>query len=249
MQNEDILELPPPPADARVAYGSDSNQFIELYKPKTNKERRCVLFLHGGFWRAKYDLKHAGHLCYDLKERGWLAVNVEYRRVGNEHGGWPATFNDIRQALQLTFDSAKKWEIEPQKVVVMGHSAGGQLAFALAGHDHRVKQAVSLAGVLDLQQAYTLHLSHDAVVEFLGGTPAQMPDHYKEASPLQLHIVGKQLVVHGKEDDTVPYAISADYVRQKQAKERIHLLSFEDAGHFELIDPRTKQWKSIVDSL
>ena len=246
---DNILELPPPPADAKVAYGADANQFIELYRPKANKQHHAVFFLHGGFWRAKYDLKHAGHLCHDLKGSGWLAMNVEYRRVGNEHGGWPATFSDIREAFQFALSSAKKWEFDPEKLVAMGHSAGGQLAFALAGHEARVKKAVSLAGVLDLQKAYDLHLSHDAAVEFLGGTPQEMADHYKEASPTKLHIGAQQVVVHGTKDDTVPYEIAVDYVRQKQGSERIQFLSLPDAGHFELIDPRTKEWKKIVESL
>ena len=55
----------------------------------------------------------------------------------------------------------------------MGHSAGGQLALCLAAHEADVKNVVSLAGVVDLQRAYKLHLSNDAVVEFLHGTPTE----------------------------------------------------------------------------
>jgi len=99
--------------------------------------------------------------------------------------------------------------------------------------------------VLDLQRAYDLHLSHDAVVEFLGGTPGQMPDHYKEASPTQLTIKAKQLVVYGEKDDIVPPGISRNYVKLKRAQERVEPLALPSAGHFELIDPRTKEWKQI----
>jgi hypothetical protein len=51
-----------------------------------------------------------------------------------------------------------------------------------------VKAAISLAGVVDLQRAYELHLSNDAVVEFLGGSPAEVGDHYREADPMKLEI-------------------------------------------------------------
>jgi acetyl esterase/lipase len=245
VQNSEwILEKTPPPADERVAYGSDRNQFVEIRHPQVSK-RRAVVFIHGGFWRAKYDLTHAGHLCAAFKGAGWTSINVEYRRVGNEGGAWPGTFSDLRSAIAVVFASAKKWGFDHDKLVVMGHSAGGQLAMALAAHDERIMHVVSLAGVLDLRKAYALHLSNDAVVEFLGGTPSQVPEHYKEASPIELSIRAKQLIVHGKEDDIVPYAIAESYVKQKKLQERIELLSFVKAGHFELVDPKTAEWKQI----
>jgi acetyl esterase/lipase len=248
MQTEDILDLKPPAADERIAYGTDPNHFVDLRRPKKSQQR-AVAFIHGGFWRAKYDLMHASHLCEALRIAGWTSINVEFRRVGNPGGAWPGTFSDLRSAMQMIFSAAKKWDFAPENLVVMGHSAGGQLALALAGHDERIKKAVSLAGVLDLQRAYDLHLSNDAVVEFLGGTPTQMPDHYKEASPTQLTIKAKQLVVHGDKDNVVPVAISQEYVRLKKAKERVESLVLPGAGHFEVIDPRTKEWKQIESAL
>src|SRR5499427_6979148 len=74
------------------------------------------------------------------------------------------------------------------RVVVAGHSAGGQLALCLAAHEKSVTRVISLAGVVDLRQAYELHLSNDAVVEFLRGTPGAVPDHYREADPMQLSV-------------------------------------------------------------
>jgi len=244
MQTGDILDLKPPAADDRIPYGTDPNQFLDLRRAKKS-QHRAVAFIHGGFWRARYDLMHASHLCEALRNGGWTTFNIEYRRVGNPGGAWPGTFSDLRAAMQMIFSSAKKWDFAPEKLVVMGHSAGGQLALALAGHDERIQKAVSLAGVLDLQRAYDLHLSHDAVVEFLGGTPAQMPDHYKEASPAQLKIKAKELVIYGEKDAIVPPEISRGYVKLKKAKERVEPLVLPNAGHFELIDPRTKEWKQI----
>jgi acetyl esterase/lipase len=245
VQNSEwILEKTPPAADERVSYGSDPNQFIEVRLPK-KPQGRCVVFIHGGFWRARYNLTHAGHACAAFKDAGWTSINVEYRRVGNEGGAWPGTFSDLRSAMALIFSSARKWNFDAEKLVVMGHSAGGQLAMALAAHDQKINYAVSLAGVLDLRQAYELHLSNDAVVEFLGGTPAQVPEHYKEASPIELSIKANQLVVHGRQDDTVPYSMAESYTQQKGPHERIELLSFVKAGHFELVDPKSAEWKQL----
>ena len=133
----------------------------------------------------------------------------------------------------------------------MGHSAGGQLALCLAAHEPRVSAVISLAGVVDLQRAYQLHLSDDAVVEFLRGTPAEVPDHYREADPMQLSIAeARQWLIHGTSDDVVPPPFSRDYVALKQGRsgkkpENAHLLEIPAAGHFDLIDPTSKAWKRI----
>ena len=95
MSKDDILTLPSPPADARLRYGTDPNQFGDLRLPKGKGPFPIVVNIHGGYWRAKYDLAHAGHLCAALTAKGVATWNLEYRRVGNEGGGWPGTFEDI----------------------------------------------------------------------------------------------------------------------------------------------------------
>ena len=85
----DILDKPQPPPDSRVAYGTDANQFIEVRLPHAQGLHAGLLNIHGGYWRAKYDLTHAGHLCEALRAAGLATFNVEYRRVGNPGGGWP----------------------------------------------------------------------------------------------------------------------------------------------------------------
>lgn len=251
--SEDILSRQPPPADRRLTYGSDPNQFIDLRLPASKtKPRPLVINIHGGFWRAKYNLDHAGHLCAALTAKGLATANLEFRRVGNEGGAWPGTFADIRSAYQFLIQNAQKNNLDAQKVVIMGHSAGGQLALCLAAHEPRVKAVISLAGVVDLQRAYQLHLSHDAVLEFLRGTPAEVPDHYREADPMQLSITkARQWLIHGTSDDVVPPAFSRDYVALKQRrsgkeKEGAHLREFPGADHFDLIDPRSNAWNSIA---
>lgn len=252
--SEDILSQTPPPYDQRLTYGSDANQFIDLRSPAPGDKSKpfpVVMNIHGGFWRAKYNLDHAGHLCAALTQDGFVTANVEYRRVGNEGGAWPGTFEDIRSAYQFLIQNAQKHNLDPQKVVVTGHSAGGQLALCLAAHEPKVKRVVSLAGVVNLQRTYDLHLSNNAVVEFLRGAPAEVPDHYREADPSQLSIAhARQWLIHGSADDTVPAAFSRDYVTQKQnlkgtQKEDVHLLEIDGADHFDLIDPRSKPWEHV----
>jgi acetyl esterase/lipase len=257
--SDDILTLAPPPADARLAYGSDPNQFLDLRLPSSKGRSKqpypLVINIHGGYWRVKYNLDHAGHLCAALTAKGLATANLEFRRVGNEGGAWPGTFADVRSAYQFLLQNARRHNLDSTRIVVMGHSAGGQLALCLAAHEAGVVRVVSLAGVVDLQRAYQLHLSNDAVVEFLRGTPGEVPDHYREANPMELSIPGaRQWLIHGESDDVVPADFSREYVVSKQKrsskqKEDVHLLEIAAAGHFDVIDPRTSAWKQVEETV
>lgn len=143
MSSEDILDLPPPPADARLSYGTDPNQFADIRLPKTKGPFPVAIAIHGGYWRAKYDLAHCGHLCAALTAKGIATWNIEYRRVGNRGGGWPGTFEDIRNAYRYVAQIAKRYDLDSTRVAVMGHSAGGQLALCLAAHESSLKRVVS----------------------------------------------------------------------------------------------------------
>ena len=248
MSSEGILALPPPRADERLHYGSDPQQFGDLRRPHDKKGLYpLVVFLHGGFWRARYDLAHAGHLCAALAAVGVATWNMEYRRVGNPGGGWPGTFEDINSGFRFVSQIASRYALDLKRVLVMGHSAGGQLALALAAHQNSVRHVISLAGVLDLRRAFELHLSHDAVVEFLGGTPDQVPEHYHEASPLDLSLPNvNQVLVHGDQDDTVPVSFSRLYREAKLKRgEKVEFLELPKDGHYELIDPHSSAWTAI----
>ena len=252
--SDDIFTLPAPPPDVRLAYGTGPNQFGDLRLPKAQGPFPVAMNIHGGYWRAKYDLAHAGHFCAALTMKGIGTWNVEYRRVGNDGGGWPATFEDIVSGYRFLSQIAKRYELDMNRVLVIGHSAGGQLAVCLAGHQMSVKNVVALAGVINLRRAWELHLSNDAVVAFLGGKPNEVPDHYREADPMQLEIPrATQWLIHGVDDDVVPPDFSQKYFEQKKkAGENVHLLEIKNAGHFELIDPRTagcQRVQKIVRSL
>jgi acetyl esterase/lipase len=247
---DEILSLPAPKADSRVTYGSDRNQFVDLRIPKVKGLHPTAICIHGGYWRAQYDLEYLGHLCAALTATGIATANVEYRRVGNAGGGWPGTFSDIRSAYQLLMQKARQYGFDAQQVIVLGHSAGAQLALCLAAHEVGLAAAISLAGVIDLQRAYELHLSNDAVANFLGGTPDKVADHYREADPMKLAIRTRQCVIHGAADDTVPPRLSKDYVTAKlKAKEDVQLRMIPDAGHFEIVDPRSKAWATVENVL
>jgi acetyl esterase/lipase len=247
--SQSILELEPSKADQRVRYGDDPLQFADLRFPSGQKPWPVVMNIHGGFWRAAYDLTHAAHLCAALTDAGLATFNVEYRRVGNPGGGWPGTFDDIRNAYAYLRRHAQELNFDPDRIVIAGHSAGGQLALCLAGHEPTITRVVALAGVLDLQSAYDLHLSNDAVVEFFHGTPQQVLDHYREASPMNLKVSARQAIITGTADEVVPLDFSRNYAEKKKATgEHVELIEIPNANHIGLIDPRSDAFKIVVQA-
>ncbi len=159
-----ILTRPPPSFDEQIRYGGDPRQFAELRFPRGKGPFPLLFVVHGGFWQSAYDLAHTGHLCATLTGKGTITCNLEYRRLGDPGGGWPGTFQDISLAtdhILETTSSDPRFDLT--RTAILGHSAGGHLAFWLAGR-HRVPKgsplysvpkqpltsAVSLAGVCDL---------------------------------------------------------------------------------------------------
>ena len=122
-----------PRAKQRIGYGPDPNQFGDLWLPDSSSKHPVVVFIHGGYWRARYSLDHADFLCQALAETGFAVWNIEYRRVGQQGGGWPGTFQDVVQGVQHVRSLSTTFSLDVQRVVLMGHSAGGHLALWAAG--------------------------------------------------------------------------------------------------------------------
>lgn len=260
---ESILDRAAPEADLRLRYGGESSQFGDLRRPPGRGPYPCVVVLHGGFWRARYDLHHLGHLCAALGVAGVATWNVEYRRVGEIGGGWPGTFLDVAAAIAHLFAIAPAHAIDPDRVVVLGHSAGGHLALWVAGlravpgtspiwaEPVPLRGAVALAGVTDLRAAWRLGLSDRAVEGLIGGGPDEVPERYAAASPIDLLPLGvPTLLVHGRDDADVPWEMSAAYHAAAGARgDESTFLSLPGSGHFAPVDPSSTAWATIVRRL
>ena len=239
--------------DARtITYGDDPSQYGELSLP-AGTPRGVVVVIHGGFWKAEYDLSLGRPLAASLVEQGWAAWNLEYRRVGNG-GGSPTTLDDVAAGLDRLADL----DLDLSRVVTLGHSAGGHLAawaasrgrFARWQDGVAVTHVISQAGVLDLRAAYDEALGSGAVEAFLGHAPGpgDAPADPRQQVPLDVPL----WCVHGTADPTVPLSQSAGYVEAATAAGARAELVEVDGDHFVVIDTGSDAWKqtlAILDSL
>jgi acetyl esterase/lipase len=234
----------------RYAYGDHPSQYAELTLPSGPSPAPVVVVVHGGFWSASYGAELGRPLAADLAGRGFAALNVEYRRLG-DGGGWPETGLDVAaavDALRIHPDG-----LDLNRVVALGHSAGGQLAGWLAsrrGDGVALTGAVLQAGVLDLVHGSQEGLGGGAIDAYLGGSPAQRPDAYAEASPIALVPTGvPSICVHGTTDTRVPISQSQDFVdAARRAGASAELRTF-DGDHFDPITVGTKAWDLCVDGV
>ena len=220
-----------------LPYGEDDDQVLDLYGREAADGRPVVLVLHGGFWRAPFTRRNTRALAVAFAEAGWTSANVEYRRLGP--GAYRPMLDDVRRARErlAEFDSA----------IAVGHSAGGHLALWLAT-EGAVDAAVTLGGVCDLAAGAAAGLGSDAVAEFLGGSPTEVPDAYRLADPAaRLPLGRRQVLVHGVDDDRVPIDHARRYAERASAAGDDCRLVEVDAGHFEPIDPRSAVWPTLVD--
>jgi acetyl esterase/lipase len=241
--------------DARVSqsrtirYGDDPSQFGELSLPEGTPKGVAVV-IHGGFWRARYDLSLGRPLAASLVGHGWAAWTIEYRRVGNG-GGSPETMDDVAAAI----DALAEQDAPTDRVVTIGHSAGGHLAAwaASRGRHERWRSRVAVtgvvaqAGVLDLWSAYDEGLGRGAVRAFLGHRPG--PEDVPADPFHQVPIEVPVHCVHGVDDDTVPVSQSRRYVdAARQAGGRAELTEIE-GDHFAVIDPEHRAWQLTLEIL
>lgn len=207
---------------------------------------RFVVFIHGGFWRARFGAERIERLARACAaEPGYAVWNIEYPRVGMAEGGWPGTALAVREAVALAREAAGS-----RPLALVGHSAGGHLAL-WAAHDEPPALVVSLAGVCDLEAGAREGIGEDAVVQFLGATPNQAPDRYAEASPIRrLPLQVPVLLIHGDADDRVPVSQSRDYLAAARAAgDDCQLSELPGGDHFEVVDPAGRAWPIVRERL
>jgi acetyl esterase/lipase len=252
----DINALPSAPADERSAYGPSPVQFGDLRLPPGPGPHPVAVLLHGGCWLEGYaDLRNTAALADALRRDGFATWNLEYRRLDQPGGGWPGTFLDVARGIDALRELARRHPLDLRRVIVVGHSAGGQLAL-WAGARHRLlpgtalflRDPLPIAGVVALGTPADLarfrlkesEVCGDAVVtKLMGGGPGRVPERYAQGSPSELLPLGvPQILVTGSDDFIEGPPEGADYVAAARAAgDRAEQRVVPESGHHEYLSP------------
>jgi acetyl esterase/lipase len=233
---------------SRHHYGPHQQQICDLHVPMAPGPHPVAVVLHGGYWQPPYTKLIMRPMCVALAKRGYAAWNVEYRRLGRDGGGWPMTFEDVAAAIDLL---AEIENLDLDRVTLIGHSAGGQLALWAAGRPELPSGApgsaprVTGTRVLALAAVCNLHRAGRVAVELLGGTPDDVPERWTQADPMRRIPLGVPVgLVHGRQDGTVDIARSREYAAAAVQAGADAALTEVDGDHRAPIDPVTAAWRA-----
>lgn len=236
----------------RIRYGATRHQVGVLRAPMPSNDDALapmVVLVHGGFWRWPYNRWLMSLLVRDLGQRGWGTFNIGYRRLGRfgGGGGWPSTFDDVRNAID-TVSAHESTAATARPVVVVGHSAGGQLALvAAAAAEHRPALVVAMSAPTDLERLW--NNGSEPVDALTRGAPEV--SRWALTSPIHLLPIGVPMVcVHGDEDTTVHSDASTTFVAAAAAAgDDAEVFIVAGNTHRDALRPSSLLWKRTVASI
>jgi acetyl esterase/lipase len=205
---------------------------MDLYRPMEKTGPAPVLIVvHGGSWRSG-DRTEMPELNRYLAARGYIVASIDYRLA--PAFPFPAPVEDAKAALRFLKSRAEEYGLNPEKIVFLGRSAGGQVALmaAYTAQETGVRGAVAIYTPADLKFGYEIRAnplvinSRKILETYLGGKPAELPEVYKASSPV--NFVGPAtpptLIIHGDRDALVSPRHSAFLASALAGMKRPHLL-------------------------
>lgn len=264
LKPREVNAIPASPPDYTFAYGGDVNQFGQLFLPRGQGPFPVAVVIHGGCWKKFADLKNTLPMSDALRKAGIATWNIEYRRVDNEGGGWPGTYLDVAAAIDYLRTIAPQYHLDLERVVAVGHSAGGHLALWAAarrrlpkGSQLYVERPLPIHGVLNLAGPGRLQSFSDEqqqkvcgsvpVTQMLGGEINLVPQRVREGSPGEMLPLGvPQILITGALDWLVPPSLGDEYATlARKSGDEAKMTVIEGAGHFEVIAPGTVAWPAV----
>jgi len=226
---EDLIDkLPGIPDDIEeiqnIEYKNINGKSLQLdfYRPKNLTEPAPLLiFIHGGGWKGG---KRSDYLIYllDFAKKGYITATVSYRLL--KDAPYPACVEDITDAVQWFFKNGDTYGYDPDRIALIGGSAGAHLALLAAygwensrvkndslhvgENNHRIKAVVDIYGPVDLTTPYAR--TQSLVTNFIAHPYQEKPELYLEASPIQYvsHDDPPTMILHGTSDNLVPVSQS-----------------------------------------
>jgi acetyl esterase/lipase len=219
---------------------------LNLARPRGEGRFPVVVCLHGGGWVGG-DRQQMEQTIKALAARGFAAVSPDYRLA--PHDVFPAQVEDCKAVVRWLRANASKWQLDPERIGVLGFAAGGHLACLLgvtaksdgldgdggnAECSSHVQAVVSFFGPTDLARTdWDAEVRDKNLIPLLGGPLEERPDDYRKASPLNYVRKGAPpfLFVHGEQDKVVPLSHSlnlAEKLRAAGGSARVIILEGED---------------------
>ena len=232
----DVLELPIAEVAQTRDYGSSPQNTVVNIRG-SDSSRGVVTLIHGGCWSNAYDRNHALPMAEALSTMGYDVWVPEYRRVGDEGGGWPGSLEDIIAAVEFVTDKTG------QQPILVGHSAGGHLALRAAQTGLAIDGVVGLAPITDLVSYGAESGSCQSMVAPFMGDDTYSPDeNYRDASVNLNAITVPVAVVIGDEDSIVGASQVAVF-------DSGQVIKVKGAGHFDVIHPKTEAFSAVLAAL
>ena len=244
--------LPTSEADEQFSYGDDLLQTIYTWHGRSSTNEmyadKALIFIHGGCWLNAYGYEHAKGMYHALAELGMGVYVTEYRRVGDEGGGWPGSLDDVTQAISTAL---KRIENEGRytNIYIAGHSAGGHLALLAAQRlsssslnlsRANIKRIIGLAAITDIQSYAMGHNScQSATAKFMNGTPEDVPTAYQRATPRPTHGSLPITLLQGDADSIVP----ARHAVLSGTNQKI----IKNGGHFDWLHPESTSFDALLE--
>jgi len=267
MQLADYMALTGPAPDAHVAYGPAPSQYAELFVPKGAGPFPVAVLVHGGCWTAKFGgIGQLRNMAGALRERGIAVWNVEYRRVDEAGGGYPGMYLDMQDALAALAKQGAAHPLDLERVIAVGHSAGGQLVQWIAGRARLpassvlyrkdvlpVRAVVSLGGLADLRRERALiKESCGRDTPELAGEPSrERPDVYADTNAAELMPNGTHtILVTGERDTISPPRVAHDYAKRAVAAgDSAEVVILPGASHYDEVAATSFAWPQVLGAI
>jgi len=267
MKLADYMALNGPAPLARVAYGPAPSQYAELFVPSGAGPFPVAVLVHGGCWTEQFGgIRQLRNMAAALVQRGIAVWNVEYRRVDEPGGGYPGMYQDMHGALEALAAQAPANKLDLERVVAVGHSAGGQLVQWIAGRARvpaasplyranalPVRAVVSLGGLADLRRERELiKASCGRDTPELAGVPsAARPDVYADTNAAELIPNGSHTILVTGELDTIsPPRVAHDYAaRARAAGDSAEVVILPGASHYDEVAASSPSWPLVLAAI